>query len=148
MPINRLQLNITSLASDETTWKKPKTIAIVIAWSVINVGILMYVFLFAGQSMEWYFMTLLFAVSVYAGAILEDIKAIILGGFEALALTIILAYVLMIIPALIGQISGFYQQNLVLTIALGFLFRMMFPLGIVLIVIGGLIGGLLEGWLT
>jgi hypothetical protein len=147
VPINKLLANIPSLASDEITWKKPRSIAIVLAWSVINVAILLNVFLLAGQTMEWYFMALLFSVSVYAGMILEDLKAIILGVFEALGLTMILAYLLMILPALVGAISGFYQQNLVLNNAVGYLFKMMFPLGVVLIVLGGLIGGILKDWL-
>jgi hypothetical protein len=136
-----------STASDEITWKKPRSITIVIAWSITSASIILNAFLGGIEATEWYVLLILFFMSIFAGMLLEDIKAIILGVFEALFLTLFLTYVGIILPALLGRVSGFYQANVAYMVSADVVFRTFFPLGILSLIMGGLVGGFVKDWL-
>jgi hypothetical protein len=129
------------------TWKEPRTIAVVIAWGVTEASIVLNAFLSGRQMLEWYDLLLLFSISVFAGVLLVDIKAIVLGIFESLFLSIILSYVCMILPVLVGDVAGFGQANVIYWVTIGFVFRAFFPIGIMMFVAGGMLGGFAEGLL-
>jgi hypothetical protein len=142
------------IASDEVTWKKPRTILVVIAWSIISTSITLNVFLSGTQITGFAFwsistalpLLLLFLVSIFAGMLLGDIKSIVLGIFEALALTILLTFVGIALPVLIGSAPSFYA-NIVYDDAMYDIFSMFFPLIPISFLTGAVIGGFLEDWL-
>ena len=131
----------------KTTWPSPRSIAIVAAWTLTNASIILNVFFSGQQGLEWYIVLLLFFISVFAGMLLQEIKAIILGVFEALFLTVLLTYAGMIIPIFVGGVSGFYQAQTVYIISFEYLFRFFFPLVPIGMATGALIGGFAEDWL-
>jgi hypothetical protein len=135
-------------ASDEITWKKPRTVIVALAWSITSASIMLNVFLSGGKSLDWPVLLLLFFVSAFAGVLLEDIKSIILSAFETLFLTMLLTYTGMIFPVLIGNVEGVYQTNLVYTVAIEIIFKMFFPLAILTIVVGGAVGGFAKDLLS
>jgi len=136
-------------ASDEITWRKPRSIAIVIAWGIMNASIVLNAFLSGGQiggatGLEWYYLLLLFSVSVFAGLLLADVKTIVLGVFESLFISILFVYLGIILPVLLGNVAGFGQANVVYWTAIGLIFKAFFPLGILTFVLGGMLGGFME----
>jgi hypothetical protein len=145
-------------ASDEITWRKPRTVLIVTAWSVTNASVILNVFLHVGgfatinlflggsQTFLWFFLLLLFSISVFAGMLLEDIKSIVLGAFEAIALTVLLTYAGMVLPILTGNAPGFYLQE-IYTSSMSYIFSIFFPLIPLSFIMGAIIGGILEDWL-
>jgi hypothetical protein len=137
------------VASDQVTWRKPRSITIVIAWGITNASIVLNAFLSGGQiggstGLEWYYLLLLFSVSVFAGALLVDVKTIVLGVFESLFISVLFVYLGMILPVLLGNVAGFGQANLVYWAAIGLIFKVFFPLGILTFVLGGMVGGFAE----
>jgi hypothetical protein len=135
------------VATDEVTWRKPRSIAIVIAWGITNASIVLNAFLSGREALEWYDLLLLFFISGFAGVLLTDVKAIVLGVFEALFLSVLITYVGMILPVLLGNVSGFYQANVVYWLALGLIFRAFFPMALLTFIMGGILGGFAEDWL-
>jgi hypothetical protein len=89
---------------------------------------------------------LLFVISVFAGIVLGDLKSIVLGLFEALALTIFLAYLGMVLPALIGDAPSFYAQA-IYYLSADNIFIMAFPLFPLSFLAGAITGGFLQDWL-
>ena len=120
---------------------------IVIAWSITNASILLNLFYSGGQTLEWYILLLLFFVSVFAGMLLADIKAIVLGMFEAIFITLLLSYIGMILPIFVGGVSGYYEAQAVYTVSMTSIFRFFFPMVPLLSAIGALAGGFFEDWL-
>lgn len=120
---------------------------IVIAWSITNASILLNLFYSGGQTLEWYILLLLFFVSVFAGMLLADIKAIVLGMFEAIFITLLLSYIGMILPIFVGCVSGYYEAQAVYTVSMTSIFRFFFPMVPLLSAIGALAGGFFEDWL-
>jgi hypothetical protein len=145
------------MASDEITWKKPRTVLIVAAWSITNACVILNVFFWMGnfaiinlftgsQPFLLFVVLLLFFISVFAGMLLEDIKSIVLGAFEAMALTVLLTYAGMILPILVGDAPTMYVQE-IYTNSMSYIFAMFFPLIPVSFIIGAIVGGFLEDWL-
>lgn len=135
------------LASDEITWKKPMSIVIVLAWSITSASIVMNVFLSGSPMLEWYILLLLFFLSVFAGMLLQDVKAIVLGAFEAVFLSMLLTYTGMILPTLSGGTPDYGQANAVYASALQYAFRMFFPAFPIILLMGAIVGGFVEDWL-
>jgi hypothetical protein len=135
------------IASDEITWKKPRTITVVMAWSITIASIILNAFIGGIQTTEWYVVLVLFFISIFAGMLLEEIKAIILGIFEALLLAALLTYTGMIFPALIGRVTSDTQANVVYSVSAELVFRTFFPLGVLSLVMGGIVGGFIKDWL-
>jgi hypothetical protein len=79
--------------------------------------------------------------------LLAEVKAIVLGVFEALFLCVLMTYVALILPVLVGNVAGFYQANTVYWLALAVIFRAFFPVGLLAFVMGGILGGFVEDWL-
>jgi hypothetical protein len=136
------------LASDEITWKKPRSIAIVLGWSVTSASIALNVFLSGSQSPEWYILLLLFFLSVFAGMLLQDLKAIVLGVFEVVFLSILLTYIGMILPTLVGGTPYYGEANEVSLAGLQYLFRMFFSVFPIALIMGALVGGFVQDWLS
>jgi hypothetical protein len=111
---------------------------------VTDASIVLNAFLGGRQVLEWYDLLLLFLISAFAGALLADVKAIVLGIFEALFLAILISYLLMILPVLVGNVAGFGQANVIYWMALGWIFRAFFPIGAMVCVMGGMSGGFAE----
>jgi hypothetical protein len=141
------QLNLFPAASDDITWRKPKSVAMVVVWSITNASIILNVFFSGEQVLEWYILLLLFFISIFAGMLLQDIKAIIIGAFEAIFLTALLTWTGMILPIMVGGVTGFYQAQAVYTVSFGYAFRFFFPLVPISMAIGAVVGGFAEDWL-
>lgn len=141
--------------SDEITWKKPRTILVVIAWSITSASIMLNVFLSGSRYIGYAFwsistalpLLLLFLISILAGVLLADIKSIVLGVFEAFAITVLLMYVGMSLPALIGNAPVLYE-NAIYVNAMDSIFTTSFPLMPLIFLIGAVTGGFLEDWLS
>ena len=149
------QAYYSQAASDEITWRKPRTIIIVIAWSIISTSIMLNVFLSGNRIVGFAFwsistalpLLLLFLLSIFAGVLLGDLKSIILGVFETFALWILLMYVGMSLPAIVGNAPLLYQQE-VYQNAIYNIFAMSFPLVPLAFLLGAVLGGFLEDWLS
>ena len=135
-------------ASDNITWRLPRSIAIVIAWSVINASIVLNAFLNGRQILAWFDFLFLFLISAFAGVLLADIKAIVLGVFESLFLCVLISYTFMILPVLFGNAVGFGQANAIYWLAIFMMFQAFFPTAMMMFVVGGMLGGFLEGLLS
>jgi len=135
------------LASDEITWRRPRSIVIVLAWSITSASIVLNAFLSGSLTLNLYVLLLLFFLSVFAGMLLQDIKAIVLGVFEAVFLTVLLTYIGLTLPALAGGTPFYGQTNAVTMIALQDVFTMFFPAFPIIVVMGAIIGGFVEDWL-
>jgi len=154
VPSKGFQACFSSATSDEITWKKPRTVLVVIAWSIISASLMLNLFLSRSKMVGFTFwsistalpITLLFFISIFAGMLLEDIKSIILGVFEALALTILLTYVGMALPALLGDAPS-VLVNAVYGGAMYEIFVMFFPLIPLSFFVGAAIGGFVKDWL-
>lgn len=131
-------------ASDELTWRKPRSVAIVIAWSLTNSAIILNAFLGGRQVMGWYDFAFVFLVSTFAGVLLADVKTIVLGIFESLFLSVLLMYIGLVLPVLLGNVAGFYQANLIYWVSLGLIFKAFFPLAVLAYLLGGMLGGFAE----
>jgi hypothetical protein len=151
------QAHSPAIASDDITLKRPRTILIAVAWSITNASIILNAFLrmgnfavinlfITGQPFLWFLVLLLFSISVFAGMLLEDIKSIILGAFEAIALTVLLTYTGMILPILVGEAPNIYVQEIYAN-SMSYIFTMFFPLIPLSFIIGAILGGFLEDWL-
>ncbi len=151
------QASKLSAATDEITWRAPRSVAIVIAWSITSTSVILNAFLSGitvldpflnvNQPGQWSALLLIFFMSILAGWLLEDMKAIILGAFEAIFLTVLLTYIGMILPVILGNGGGFYEADAIYLICMGYVFTMFFPL-IPLSLIGGVIvGGVVKDWL-
>jgi len=136
------------LASDEITWKKPRSIAIVLAWSITNASIVLNVFLSGGLTLKWYILLLLFFFSVFAGMLLQDVKAIVLGVFEAIFLSMLLTYIGWTLPTFVGGTPFYGQATEVGMAALQYAFTMFFPMFPIVLVMGAVVGGFVEDWLS
>ena len=149
--LNRCSQAYGLAASDEVTWKRPRSIVIVLAWSITNACIMLNVFLSGGPlgpfSLEWYVLLSLFFLSVFAGMLLQEIKAIVLGVFETIFLSVILTYLGMILPSLVGGTPYYGQASALDTTALTYTLKMFFPLFPIILVMGAIIGGFAEDWL-
>jgi len=130
--------------TNNLTWKKPRSIAIVIAWGTINASIVLQAFLNRRLSLEWFDLLFLFFVGIFAGVLLADVKTIVLGIFEALFLSIGLTYFCMILPVLVGNVGGFFQANVIYQATLGYIFRAFFPTAVFACFLGGMLGGFVE----
>lgn len=119
-----------------------------IAWGVSNAALILNAFLGGRNALAWYDLFLVFFVSAFAAFLLVDAKTLILGTFESLFLSVLLVYIGMILPVLLGDVAGFYQANIVYWEALGFIFRAFFPIGAMTHILGGLFGWFAEGLLT
>jgi hypothetical protein len=106
------------------------------------------VFLSGSQALAWYILLLLFFLSIFAGMLLQDLKAIVLGMFEAVFLSMLLTFLGMILPTLVGGTPYYGEANEVGVLALQYAFRMFFPMFPIALVTGALIGGFLEDWLS
>jgi predicted neutral ceramidase superfamily lipid hydrolase len=135
-----------STASNEIEWRKPRNVLTVAAWSVTNATIAMGVFLTGSPAPQWYFLLLLLFISIFAGMLLQDLKTIILGIFEALFLTVLLTYIFMVLPAFISGVS-YYEAQVIYTGAVGWTFTMFFPLFPIILIMGAIIGGFAEDWI-
>jgi hypothetical protein len=142
------QAHLLPATSDDITWKKPKSIAMVIVWSITTSTIILNVFFTGAKTLEWYVLLLLFFISVFAGTLLQDIRAIIIGAFEAIFLAAILTWIGMIVPILVGGVAGFYQAQAVYMVSFNYAFRFFFPLVPLSMIIGAILGGFAEDWLT
>jgi hypothetical protein len=142
------QAHLFPAASDDITWKKPKSVAMIIIWSITTASIILNAFFTGAKVLEWYILLLLFIISIFAGTLLQDIKAIITGAFEAIFLTAILTWTGMILPILVGGVAGFYQAQAVYMISFNYAFRFFFPVVPISMVIGAVIGGFAEDWLS
>lgn len=131
-------------ASDELTWRKPRSVAIVIAWGFTNTAIILNAFLSGRQIMAWYDFVLVLFVSAFAGVLLADVKTIVLGIFESLFLSVLLMYIALVLPVLLGNVAGFYQANLIYWVSLGLIFKAFFPLAVFAYFLGGMLGGFAE----
>lgn len=98
--------------------------------------------------LAWYDLFLLFFVGAFAGVLLADAKTLILGVFESLFLSVLLVYLGMILPVLLGNVAGFYQANIVYWDSLGFIFKAFFPIGAMVHFLGGVLGWFMEGLLS
>jgi len=149
--LNRCSQAYGLSVSDEITWKRPKSIVIVLAWSVTNACIMLNVFLSGASlgpfSLEWYILLLLFFLSVFAGMLLQEIKAIVLGVFEAIFLSVILTYLGMVLPSLVGGTPYYGEANALDTTALAYALKMFFPLFPIILVMGAIVGGFAGDWL-
>jgi hypothetical protein len=143
----RSQANTVLALSDEVTWKKPRNILIVAAWSITSASIMLNVFLNGGQTLEWYVLLLLFFMSIFGGMLLQEIKAIVLGVFEAIFLTVLLTYIGMIFPILIGRVTDFYEIQQIYTSSFQYAFKIFFPMVPIIMAIGAIVGGFAEDWL-
>jgi len=149
-----LEASKLSAAMDEITWRKPRSIVIVIAWSITAASIMLNAFLNGittidpfltqGDTGQWLALLLIFLVSVFAGVLLQDMKAIILGGFETVFLTVLLTYLGIILPIIFGSGGNFYQANTIYVASLGYVFSMFFPLIPMSLIGGVIIGGFVE----
>lgn len=134
-------------ASDDITWRMPRSIAIVIAWGVTNASIVLNAFLSGRQILGWYDFLFLLLISAFAGVLLADIKTIVLGIFESLFLCVLISYTCMILPALFGNVAGLGQANAIYWLAIFMIFQAFFPTALMMFVVGGMLGGFLEGLL-
>ena len=135
------------LASDEITWRRTRSILIVLAWSITSASIVMNMFLSGNLTLNLYVSLLLFFLSVFAGMLLQDVKAIVLGVFEAAFLTVLLTYIGLTLPTLAGGTPFYGQTNAVTNIALQDIFTMFFPTLPIILVMGAIIGGFVQDWL-
>jgi hypothetical protein len=142
------QAYILPATSDDIIWKKPKSVMMVIVWSITTAAIILNVFFTGGKVLEWYILLLLFFISIFAGMLLQDIKAIVLGAFEAIFLTVILTWTGMILPILVGGVAGFYQAQAVYMVSFNYAFRFFFPLVPLSMTIGAVVGGFAADWLS
>lgn len=108
----------------------------------------MNAFLSGRQVLAWFDLLVVFFVGAYAGVLLAETKALILGIFESLFLSILLVYLGMILPVLLGDVAGFYQANIVYWDAMGFILKAFFPLGAMAHFLGGILGWFAEGLLS
>ena len=143
----RFQAYTASTLSDEITWKRPRTILIVIAWGITCASIILNVFLSGGQTLDWYIILLLFFISIFGGMLLQDVKAIVLGVFEAFFLTLFITFLGMTLPIILGGAAGFYQSQEVYTILFGYIFTYFFPMVPLSMAIGAIAGGFASDWL-
>lgn len=141
------QSGLFPAASDDITWRRPRSVVMVVVWSITNASIILNVFFGGEQELAWYILLLLFFVSIFAGMLLQDVKAIIIGAFEAIFLTALLTWMGMILPILVGGVNSFYQAQAVYTVSFGYMFRFFFPLVPISMAIGAVIGGFAEDWL-
>ena len=132
------------LATDEITWKEPRSVAIVIAWGIMNASIVLLAFLNGRQGLVWYDLLLLFFVSAFAGVILAEVKTVVLGIFETLFLSVVLTFFFMVLPAIVGNVAGFYHANVIYTMSVNWVFWLFFPTGMLAIFLGGLFGTFVE----
>lgn len=119
----------------------------VIVWSITSASIILNVFFTGEQVLEWYILLLLFFISVFAGMLLQNIKAIVIGAFEAVFLTALLTWTGMILPILVGGVAGFYQAQAIYIVSFAYAFRFFFPLVPLSMAIGAVVGGFAEDWL-
>jgi ABC-type dipeptide/oligopeptide/nickel transport system permease subunit len=75
---------------------------------------------------------------------LVEIKAIVLGVFEALFLSIALTFFCMLLPVILGNVAGYYHANVIYSMSVDRVFWLFFPTATLAFVVGGIIGGFAE----
>ncbi len=110
-------------------------------------------FQYGGPSLEPLDMLLLVIVSVIAGMCLSDLESTIIGALAAMILSFLVAFVYSLLfiwtalrfgPILARYTYGWEYAVLWAGVNIG---RIMFPLAIVLCLLGGITGAILRGWI-
>jgi len=96
-----------------------------------------------GPSMTSFDTMLLLGPSALAGLILVDAGLILLGCFAALGISTLLVFLCIISPNILGIIAHPLLQQELVRAALIFTFRSFVPVGIILCLVGGVLGGIL-----
>ncbi|MBX5326948.1 MAG: hypothetical protein ACQXXH_07070 [Candidatus Bathyarchaeia archaeon] len=135
------------MAANGVTWKKPRSIVIILAWGVLNASLVMLAFLGGRLPLEWFDWLLLFFVAVFAGALLAEMKTIVLGAFEALLVSVGLTYLFMVLPVIVGNVEGYYFSNVVYSLSVTRVFWEFFPVPAFMCLLGGVVGGFVEDFI-
>jgi hypothetical protein len=119
-----------------------KELLIIFGWSLIITSIVLRPF-YAGANVSVMDYLLIFFFAMLAGMILIELEKVVYGAFGSLALSIGLMYLCLISPDVLGRIT----QNVLLDLFYGgavvAVFQAFFPITIIMVFLGALIGGFL-----
>jgi len=87
-------------------------------------------------------LVLIFFISVIAGIVLLKPESILIGCAGSLALSCIVAFVVLSQPAFVADVSGAVRE-LIFFRSISIIFKMVVPIVVVLIFLGGLLGGII-----
>jgi hypothetical protein len=119
-----------------------RTLLIALGWSLAISSIILQV-LYTSPSLEWYHYVLLLLVSMLSGAVIIDLRDIILSYIIVLPLSLgTMIFIMGILPALAGKLaSGSMAIDLVAGMVINMIMRSTFPGVWVLCLIAGIVGG-------
>jgi len=120
-----------------------KTILTVFSWGIIYASIILQARFSGKEFLSAIDFSLLFAISVLAGLVLKDFKAIVFGSVGALLFSVFLMFVALTLPVLLNYMPYSFQGEFVYLIAIQMIFRIMFPTALFVCFLGGVLGGFL-----
>jgi hypothetical protein len=119
-----------------------RTLLIALCWALATSSIVLQA-LYTYPSLQWFHYVLLLLISVLSGAVIVDLRDIILSYIIVLPLSLaLMIFIMGILPALAGKLaSGSMAMELVAAMVINMIMRSTFPGVWVLCLIAGIIGG-------
>lgn len=118
-----------------------KDILIVLSWGVIYTSIMLHACFSGREFLSELDLLLLFVISVLAGLVLKDMKAIIFGFMGTLLFSVLLMFLVLTLPTLLGYMPYAYQSEFVHILAIRIIFRLIFPAALFICFVGAILGG-------
>jgi len=115
-------------------------LAVIAGWAVAITSIIVNS-LYVRPLLTWVDIVLLFVASAMSGMMLVDLESVVVGFVVAFALATVMTYILLCLPTILG-ISGAIGEVLS-SGAVVMVFRSIFPVPFILILIGGFFGSFL-----
>ena len=119
-----------------------KDLSVTVAWSLIMSSIMLQS-LYERPLLTALDLTLLFLASFFAGLILVDAGIIVFGYMGSLVLSLLTMFVSLSLPALLGRVKYLELESLVYSEALSSIVRIVFPVVLVICLVGAFLGGIM-----
>lgn len=118
-----------------------KDILIVLSWGIIYSSIILQARFSGREFLSELDLLLLFAISILAGVILKDMKAIIIGSMGALLFSVLVMFLVLTLPTLLGFVPYAYQSEFIHILAISVIFKLIFPAALFMCFLGAVLGG-------
>jgi hypothetical protein len=119
-----------------------KNLLVILGWSIIVASIILQR-LYQGPLLLAQDYFIVFVASILAAMIIVDAKTIILGWMGSTLISISIMLVCLSLPGIVDEVSTNFVLEFLYAGAIVMIFRAIFPVTIILIFIGAIIGGII-----
>lgn len=120
-----------------------KYFGVMLGWALMLSAVVLSA-LYRGPSLDWLEWALLIAVCMFAGAVLVDLDAVVLGFFGAFLLSMAVSFLCLSLPALLGILEHAAQKEALFQWAVVLVVRTLVPLPLMYCFAASVIGAFLS----